>query len=80
MRRFCGFHQIIDHRLRTFFRERLVSRVLAIGIGMSADFDIGGRTAQRGFDQAVEQARRIRIDRGAGGLEADPSPGSVIQL
>ena len=29
--------------------------IFAIGVGVSCNLDIGGRTAQRRFDQAVEQ-------------------------
>jgi hypothetical protein len=46
--------------------------LVAVGIGMSCNLDIGVRTAQRGFDQAVEQARGIRDDVGLAGFEADP--------
>ena len=37
--------------------QRLVETTLAIGIGVTGDLDIDVGAAQRGFDQAVEQAR-----------------------
>src|ERR1700737_3285804 len=50
-----GFHQIIRNRLRALFGQCLVETILAIGVGVSPNLDIDGRTAQRRFDQAVEQ-------------------------
>ena len=38
---------------------------------MAIDLDAGGRTAQCDLGKAVEQARRVRIDGGAAGIELD---------
>ena len=55
-RREPGLDQVVGDRLRAFLGQFLVGRVIAIAVGMSGDLDIGVRTPQRGFDQAVEQA------------------------
>ena len=64
--------QIVGDRLGALLGQRLVGRLVAVGIGMSGYLDIGGRAAQRGFDQAVEQAGGIRDNVGLAGFEADP--------
>src|SRR6202034_1605683 len=46
-RRQAVLHQIISHRLGALFRQSLVCGAIAIGVGMSGDLDIGGRTTQR---------------------------------
>src|SRR5581483_11088331 len=68
--RFC---HVVDDRLRALFGQYLIGRTLAVAIGMPGDLDVGSRTAERNFDQAVEQASRIRIKGGTPGLEPDCS-------
>jgi len=64
--------QEVGNRLGTPLRQPLVGRLVAVGIGMSRYLDIGGRAAQRGFDQAIEQPCGIRGNVGLAGFEADP--------
>jgi len=63
--------QIVGDRLRALFRQRLIGILIAIGIGVAGNLDVGGGTAQRRLGQAVEQPERVRRDIGASRFEAD---------